>query len=297
MEATARVLRVASHSSLWYPHPARPLPRLPGSPTEGWQNVLQAGNMIFLLRAHTSWWEEERITADLIDGDIGGRAAVDVTPLRDALQLQLMQDRPARGAASVAHGHFIFHLSTQSGDKVAGALRLPAHIAPQNELGTSSTVDSVVAFARRWPPLMPSRACARRARSLAGVSHALGKAHAVDFRAPHVHCIGQRGELYPSLCTRRCAFAREGHCSGTAAACPCHRRAPGPHRRSLHPRWSRRHRLQRREWRGCSCSLPRLGYRRQHCFCGTGALQDVFKRSSSTSSTTSTGTERNRLEA
>lgn len=116
-----------------------------------WQNVLQAGNMIFLLRVHTSWWEEERITADLIDSDIGGRAAVDVTPLRDALQLQLMQDRPARGAVSAAHGHFIFHLSTQSGDKVAGALRLPAHIAPQNELGTSSTVDSVVAFARRWP--------------------------------------------------------------------------------------------------------------------------------------------------
>ena len=122
-----------------------------------WQDILQAGNIIFLLRAHGDWWQEERITADLIDSDTDGRATVDVTPLRDAL-LQKLQDlgpwdmridRPARGAVSAADGHFIFHLSTQGGAKVAAALRLPAHIPPQH--GASAAVDSGVAFARRWP--------------------------------------------------------------------------------------------------------------------------------------------------
>jgi hypothetical protein len=133
-----------------------------------WQNVLQAGRIIFLLRAHVNWWEEERITADLIDSDSGGRAVVDVTPLRDALKAQLQEhrlrpasrhhpqlhDAPARSAVSAAAGHFIFHLSTQSGDKVAAALRLPSNIAPHGQSARGSSpaaVDCGVAFARRWP--------------------------------------------------------------------------------------------------------------------------------------------------
>ena len=114
-----------------------------------WQNVLQAGNIIFLLRAHKWWDDEERITADLVDSDSGGRATVDVTPLRDALKRALGQELPARGAVSAAHGHFIFHLATQSGGKAAAALRLPATISPGSCFG--SAVDSGVAFARRWP--------------------------------------------------------------------------------------------------------------------------------------------------
>ena len=121
-----------------------------------WQNVLQAGNLVFLLRAHPSWWEAEDITADLLDTDTGGRAVVDVTPLRDALRAELRAafDRPARGAVSAVDGHFIFHLSTQSGAKAAAALRLPAHV-PRRGLGNDNCVDpsadAAVAFARRWP--------------------------------------------------------------------------------------------------------------------------------------------------
>jgi len=32
-----------------------------------WQNVLHCGRCVFLLRAHRSWWEDEAITADVLD--------------------------------------------------------------------------------------------------------------------------------------------------------------------------------------------------------------------------------------
>ena len=121
-----------------------------------WQNVLHAGNTVFLLRAHASWWEDATIMADVLDTDTGGRAAVDVTPLRDALRQQLGPDRPTRGAVSAAEGHFIFHMGTEGGAKVAAALRLPAHVPPQSGRprargGSAPIVPSGVAFARRWP--------------------------------------------------------------------------------------------------------------------------------------------------
>ena len=119
-----------------------------------WQNVLQAGNIVFLLRAHSSWWGEHELKADLLDTDSGGRATVDVTPLRDALreELEAASDRPSHGAVSAVEGHFIFHLSTQSGAKAAAALRLPARIAAQ-ELRADPAVDAAVVFARRWCPM------------------------------------------------------------------------------------------------------------------------------------------------
>ena len=140
--------RTAASEAVWVAH-------------GGWQNVLHAGNIIFLLRAHNSWWHDARLTADLIDSDSGGRASVDVTPLRDALKGQLAGDAPARGAVSAANGHFIFHMQTKrrmtvqgpQASKVAASLRLPAAIPPPHRDSpcTGSAVDSEVAFARRWP--------------------------------------------------------------------------------------------------------------------------------------------------
>eukprot|EP01052_Picozoa_sp_SAG31_P017660 SAG31_NODE_1218_length_9303_cov_4.349087_4_plen_187_part_00 len=115
-----------------------------------WDNVLAAGKVIFLLRT-CSWWDDEEITADVLDTDSGGRAVVDVTPMRDALRLQLTgHDSPERCAVSAADGHFIFHLHTQSGAKVAAALRLPTTIESQKPVQAGSAVDAV-SFVRSWP--------------------------------------------------------------------------------------------------------------------------------------------------
>ncbi|EOD27570.1 hypothetical protein EMIHUDRAFT_443137 [Emiliania huxleyi CCMP1516] len=147
-----------------------------------WQNVLHCGRCVFLLRAlrvgqaHRSWWEDEAITADVLDLESGGVAAVDVTPLRDALEQQLslppagvtfgrldskqlIRDEPVRCAVSAADGHFLFHASTQSGAKVAAALALPDHVAPQDGGprggrgggAAAPAVSGGVVFARRWP--------------------------------------------------------------------------------------------------------------------------------------------------
>ena len=120
--------------------------------TGDWQNVLNAGKLVFLLRAHNSWWTDEAITADVLDADSGGRAVVDVTKLRDALLLELGSERPAGCAVSAADGHFIFHMRTTSGAKAAAALRLPAHIPAPGGAPTHSPPErEAVAFARRWP--------------------------------------------------------------------------------------------------------------------------------------------------
>jgi len=129
-----------------------------------WQNVLHAGQVVFLLRSHANWWEDSELTADLLDTDTGGRAVIDVTPLRDALLRELASDGirgvsepalPARCAVSAADGHFVFHLNTRCQAKAAAALRLPAQITPppQQHGPTDATqrVDAVVAFARCWP--------------------------------------------------------------------------------------------------------------------------------------------------
>ena len=128
--------------------------------TGSWQNILQAGKIVFLLRAHDSWWQDEAITADVLDIESGGHAVVDVTPLRDSLLELLIGDHPRRCAVSAADGHFIFHLGTKSGAKLAGALRLPAHIAapeglhiPRMDgyLHAPPSSEAEVTFARRWP--------------------------------------------------------------------------------------------------------------------------------------------------
>jgi len=129
--------------------------------TGNWQNILQAGKIVFLLRPHDSFWQDKAITADVIDMESGGKAVVDVTPLRDALlKLLIGSEQPRRCALSAADGHFIFHLGTKSGAKLAGALRLPTHIAAQGglhiprmdgDLHAPPSSEAEVAFARRWP--------------------------------------------------------------------------------------------------------------------------------------------------
>ena len=117
-----------------------------------WENILTAGKVVFLLRS-CSWWDDEEITADVLDLDSGGRTVVDVTPMRDALRLQLSgKDIPQRCAVSAADGYFIFHLHTQRGTKLAAALRLPMNIDKQDSGGVQPAADAAaVAFAQHWP--------------------------------------------------------------------------------------------------------------------------------------------------
>ncbi|KAH8092033.1 hypothetical protein JL720_5610 [Aureococcus anophagefferens] len=138
-----------------------------------WANVLHAGRVVFLLREHGDWWSDERLAADVLDTDTGGRAVVDVTPMRDALRAAVRArieprsqyrgplaagveaalggypefDRHTRCAVSAADGHFLFHVTTAAGAKVAASLPLPASIA------ADGAVDGAVpaAFAVRWP--------------------------------------------------------------------------------------------------------------------------------------------------
>jgi hypothetical protein len=138
-----------------------------------WANVLHAGRVVFLLREHGDWWSDGHLAADVLDTDTGGRAVVDVTPMRDALRAAVRArnppgsryrgplaagveaavggypefDRHKRCAVSAADGHFLFHVTTAAGAKVAASLPLPASIA------ADGAVDGAVpaAFAVRWP--------------------------------------------------------------------------------------------------------------------------------------------------
>lgn len=127
-----------------------------------YQHVLQCGDRIFLLH-ECSWWYDDRILADVVDlYDEAPAVRVDVTPLRDALasllagtsQGQNFGDPPSRHAVSATRNHFVFHINTASGAKLAGAVELPpSSCANGDVLGSDrKPVLATVSYARRWGP-------------------------------------------------------------------------------------------------------------------------------------------------
>lgn len=124
---------------------------------DGYQNILHAGGQLFLLRS-SSWWGNGSIPADIVDLHTGGWVRVDAAPLRDALR-QLMPsggrgggflDSPTRQAVSATQNHFVFHINTDSGAKVAGALRLPSAACGAQCSRDAELVPATVSYARRW---------------------------------------------------------------------------------------------------------------------------------------------------
>lgn len=126
---------------------------------DGYQNILHAGGQLFLLRS-ASWWGSGPVPADIVDLHAGGWVRVDVAPLRDALRRLMPSggrglsggflDAPTRQAVSATRDHFVFHINTASGAKVAGALRLPSAASGAQCSRDAELAPATVSYAKRW---------------------------------------------------------------------------------------------------------------------------------------------------
>jgi len=113
------------------------------------QNILHCGEHLFLL-CHGNWWHDEQLFADVLDMREGTYQKIDITKMRDDMAQLLGDDSARRQAVSSTRDHFVFHVNTFTGKKIAGAVRIPKTTG-----GTSSAVDAPcsmapVSFAKSW---------------------------------------------------------------------------------------------------------------------------------------------------
>jgi len=109
---------------------------------KGYQNILDAGGQVFLLRSNTS--------ADVMDMSTGRKVRCQLRHFFEAIQEQC-QTSAVRMAVSATSKHFLVHSSTQDGAKVAASLRLPI----VRDCADGVVVTPTVSFARRWPASHP----------------------------------------------------------------------------------------------------------------------------------------------
>lgn len=111
-----------------------------------YQNVLHAGDQVFLL-SKTS----PNVYADVLNLVTGQKVRCNLDAFFQALKKQNIRGRNlVRSAVSATDSHFIMHQSTQDGEKIVAALRLPNAAQLPND-----DQKAVVAFARRWPSNHP----------------------------------------------------------------------------------------------------------------------------------------------
>ena len=94
-----------------------------------WQNILQIGDQLFLLRKCYDWWTDRSLAADVLHIPTGGWLQLDISPFRDKLRLQLLNVDISRGgmstAVSATASHFVYRVCTASKHAVVGSLLLP----------------------------------------------------------------------------------------------------------------------------------------------------------------------------
>lgn len=113
------------------------------------QNILHCGEHLFLL-CHGNWWSDEQLFADVLDMREGTYQKIEITKMRDDMAQLLGDDSARRQAVSSTRDHFVFHVNTFTGKKIAGAVRIPKIAG-----GASSAVDppssmAPVSFAKSW---------------------------------------------------------------------------------------------------------------------------------------------------
>ena len=106
-----------------------------------WQNILQCGDQLFLLRKCYDWWTDRRLAADVLHIPTGGWLHLDISPFRDKLRLQLLDEdispfpnaveeggggtKIESSAVSATASHFVYRVCTASKHAVVGSLLLP----------------------------------------------------------------------------------------------------------------------------------------------------------------------------
>ena len=110
------------------------------------QNILHCGEHLFLL-CHGSWWDDAQLFADVLDLQEGTCERIEITKLRDDMAHVLGDDDAQRQAVSSTRDHFVFHVNTFTGTKVAGAVRIPK--APAT--AEAACIQAPVSFAKVWP--------------------------------------------------------------------------------------------------------------------------------------------------
>ena len=124
-----------------------------------YQNILHCGEHLFLL-CRGNWWHDERLFADVLDMEAGTYQKIDITKLRDVLAELLGDDSSGRQAVSSTRDHFLFHVNTLTGTKIAGAVRLPkatgdAPGASFKAAPCEAPLEAPVSFAKMWPSSHP----------------------------------------------------------------------------------------------------------------------------------------------
>jgi len=134
-----------------------------------YQNVLHCGEQVFLLhRCHM--WDADDVMADVLHLEAGKWLEVNIGQLLQRLRELVGNDERELSAVSATRDHFIIHITTSTGAKVAGAVRLPNAAStgilcaerppppPQERRWTRTGLDRSkveVSFARRWEPGNP----------------------------------------------------------------------------------------------------------------------------------------------
>ena len=114
------------------------------------QNILHCGEHLFLL-CHGDWWHDPQLFADVLDIQEGTYQKIDITKLRDGMAELLGDDNLRRSAVSSTRDHFVFHVNTFSGAKIAGAVRLPKTKGGASSAAEAPCSEAPVSFAKKWP--------------------------------------------------------------------------------------------------------------------------------------------------
>ena len=114
------------------------------------QNILHCGEHLFLL-CRGNWWHDAQLYADVLDLQHGTYRKMEITSMRDALVERLGDDAPQRQAVSATRDHFIFHVNTVKGFKLAAAVRLEKRPGGACQAAQAPCTKAEVSFAKAWP--------------------------------------------------------------------------------------------------------------------------------------------------
>ena len=117
-----------------------------------YQNILQAGDQLFLPRQSRDWWTDRTLPTDVLHIPTGRWLCLDIAPFRDALKTHLvgaqgdggmaMWRRVKLQAVSATKSHFVYRVHTREGRAVVGSLLVPD--------ASNGSVELQVALEAKW---------------------------------------------------------------------------------------------------------------------------------------------------
>ncbi|OLP96581.1 hypothetical protein AK812_SmicGene21168 [Symbiodinium microadriaticum] len=121
----------------------------------GFVTFLRDGTALILAACHEAeektsrqWPFSRQLFADVLDMREGTYQKIEITKMRDDMAQLLGDDSARRQAVSSTRDHFVFHVNTFTGKKIAGAVRIPK-IAGGSAVDPPSSM-APVSFAKSW---------------------------------------------------------------------------------------------------------------------------------------------------